>query len=203
MVLDAAPLPGLPAPGGADRRSTRRRPRRPRSWRCTGLIRTTAIKASASQGGGRAGAAGRALSGHGPRLPVRRARGQGVMMPTSCSASSPWCWSLGLTARCTVFSGRPDPADALADQAPPAPGPGFATTGRAAVPLVAAGRAPSRPPGPPVDEAPPPCHLPHDAVRGPARPRPVRPPGVRPGRGPDDHPVAAPGPGRPACWPTG
>ena len=83
------------------------------------------------------------------------------------------------------------------------PGPGFATLAELTVRWSRLAAAPPRPPRPPVDAAAPPRPVPHHRVRDPARPRPVRPAGLRPRRGPDPHLVAAPVREIAACWGTG
>ena len=201
MVLDAAPLPGLQAP--EEPKAIDPPPTKKAALLALYRVHPDyGVKASAAKVAAELAPQAELSAGTARAYLYAEIEGEGVMIDLILARHRPGARARPGGALHRVL-GSPDPADALADQAPPAPGPGFRHHGRAAVPLVAPGRAPSRPPVPSGDEAPPPRHLPHDAVRGPARPGPLRPPGVRPGRGSDDHPVAARGSVRPAFWPTG
>ena len=100
---------------------------------------------------------------------------------------------LGLAVRCTVFSGHRIRRMRWRIRLRLHPGPGFATTAELLFRwsrLAALHHGRRSRPG---------MKLRHRVtsrttqLRGPARPGPLRPAGVRPGRGSDDHPVAAPG----------
>ena len=157
MVLDAAPLPGLPAPEGPQAID----PPPTKKAALLALYRVHpeyGVRASASQGGGRAGAAGRASAGTARAYlyaELEAGRHDRLIL-----AAVALVLGAGLFVRCTVFSGDRIRRDALADPAAHAPGPGVRLVRRAVVPLVAPCGDRPRPPGPARAEAAPPAGAP-------------------------------------------
>ena len=175
-----------PALRRSRRRSTRRRPRRPRSLalyrRAPGVRRSGPRRARSPA---EAGAAGRPQRGHRPRVRCTpSSRRQGVMMRAPSSAAAALVLAAGLFVRFTVFSGDRIRPMRWRIRLRLHPGPGFASVAElwcrwSRHAAIGHGR-----------RARPGLRLRHrlcgpdDRLRGPPRPRPVVPPGVRPDGGP-------------------
>ena len=104
MVLDAAPLPGLQAP--EEPKAIDPPPTKKAALLALYRVHPDyGVKASASKVAAELAPQAGLHGGHGPRLPVRRARGEGIMTDVVLAAIA-LVLVLGLTVRLTVFSGN-------------------------------------------------------------------------------------------------